>query len=234
MIVAIIQARANSKRIPRKMLLDVNGRPLLARTIERVRRAHLVDDVVVATSDKDQQIVELAKNEGVVWFAGSEDDVLDRVYQAALKVKADAVVRITGDCPLIDPEIIDLCVDRFKFYYPDIDYVSNLLPRTYPRGLDTEVVSVETLKSEWETAQKWREHVTLNIREDYQNYRTSNINSVEDRSYMRWCVDNAEDLKFVRSIYEYFSDRVFGWRDVVNFLENNPALILKDTQLDPN
>lgn len=234
-VVAVIQARVASRRLPKKMLKLIEGQTMLGRVVSRIKLAKTVDEVVVATSisKSDDAIEKLCREKEWAWFRGNEQDVLDRVYKASLYYRADAVVRITGDCPLIDPEVIDAVVGRFLSRYPEIDYGSNLLPRTYPRGLDTEVVRIGTLGREWHNGEKWREHVTLNIRKNPQLYRICNVANEVDYSYMRWCVDTVEDLKFARKVYAHFKDNHFGWQDVVRLLEKYPEWVIRDMQEDP-
>jgi len=166
-IVAIIQARMGSTRLPGKVLLDLAGEPVLARVVNRTQRATMLDEIVIATTteSRDEAIVELCSSRDWAYFRGSEDDVLDRYYQAAKKHHAEVVVRITSDCPLIEPEIIDLVI--WKFLEEDsLDYVSNILsPRTFPRGLDVETMTFEALKRAWQEDKNpaWREHVGVSM-----------------------------------------------------------------------
>lgn len=234
-VVAIIQARVGSNRLPMKVVRLINGETVLARVVNRVKLATSIDGIVIATTtnEGDDIIVDLCQENKVSYYRGSEEDVLDRFYRTALAFHADVIVRITGDCPLIDPSIIDKCVRKFLNLYHEIDYVSNLLPRTYPRGLDVEVVDIRTLEEEWKTSELWREHVTLNIRKNLENYRVHNIASELDYSYMRWTIDTAEDLEFARRIYKFFGDESFEWEDVMGLLGKHPEWVIKDTQVDP-
>ena len=225
-IVAIIQARMGSTRLPGKVLKDLAGQPMLVRVVNRTCRAKTLDTVVVATTvqSRDQAIVQLCERRGWLYFQGSEDDVLDRYYQAALAFNAEAIVRITSDCPLIEPEIIDKVVSEFLSHYPDVDYVCNVLPRTFPRGLDVEVMSFEALKRAWheDNNPAWREHVTQYIQRHPEIFRIRNVASEENYSHMRWTVDTPEDLTFVRKIYEYFGHDNFSWKDVLRLLKLHP------------
>ncbi len=235
-VVAIIQARTGSVRLPHKVLMDIGGKTMLGRVVERVKLARTLDDVLVATTveKRDDAIMDLCLAEGWLCFRGNEDDVLDRYYQAAYLFGADIVVRITADCPLIDAGLIDDVVEKFLSLYPDIDYVSNTLPpRTYPRGLDTEVISIETLRTEWKISKKWREHVTMNLRNNANKSRVFNITNEKDYSFMRWCVDTAEDLAFVRRVYGHFRGNHFSWLDIIRLLGKRPSWILVDKQVDP-
>lgn len=235
-VIAIIQARMGSTRLPGKVMKDMVGKPLLERVVDRVVRAKMIDSVVVATSEGngDMVIAELCKSKKWLCFRGSEDDVLDRFYQAALAYKADVLVRITADCPLIDAGLIDEVVGKFLSLYPDIDYVANTLPpRTYPRGLDVEVITVEALHNQWRTAIKWREHVTANLRKNAGKFRVLNVTNETDYSRMRWCVDTTEDLEFVRKVYVHFGDSDFAWFDVVQLLDEYPDWAIMDYQEEP-
>ena len=225
-IVAIIQARMGSTRLPGKVLLDLAGAPVLARVVNRCRRAATLDDVVVATTTlaADDPIVELCRANNWKSFRGQEDDVLDRYYHAAMQSQAEVVVRITSDCPLIEPEIIDLTVKTF-LEHGSLDYAGNSLPpRTFPRGLDVEVFSFEALARAWreDTNPAWREHVTPYIYRHPEKFRLHAVINDADLSSRRWTVDTAADLAFVRKIYEQFSHDGFSWREVLKLLEKHP------------
>lgn len=223
--VAIIQARMGSTRLPGKVLRDLAGKPVLAHVVARCQRATLLDQVVVATTDQpdDDAIVSLCKQHDWSNFRGSQDDVLDRYYQAAQHYKADVVARITSDCPLIDPEVIDQVVQAFQAN--DCDYASNTLPpRNYPRGLDVEVFSFDTLSNAWQEDKDpaWREHVTPYIYRHPEIFTLHVVTNDIDYSHMRWTVDTPEDLAFVQKIYESFHGHDFSWRDVLHLLNQHP------------
>jgi glutamate-1-semialdehyde aminotransferase/spore coat polysaccharide biosynthesis protein SpsF (cytidylyltransferase family) len=226
-IVAIVQARMGSSRLPGKTIADVAGRPLLLHVVQRVRNARRVDKVVVATTDRssDDPIAALCQREGIKYFRGSEDDVLDRFYRTAQANAADTVVRITADCPLIDPAVIDKVIARFQV--GDCDYASNAVRYTYPDGLDTEVCSFAALERAWREAKKpaEREHVMSYLRTA--KFRTANVESdspVPLGKY-RWTVDYPADLEFVRKIYTAFSgNEHFGYQDVFDLLKERPEL----------
>lgn len=225
-VVAVIQARMGSTRLPGKALSDLAGEPMLARVVNRSRRAKMIDEVVVATTNelRDETIVELCNISSVACFRGCEDDVLDRYHQAAKAHKADVVVRITSDCPLIEPEIIDLVVRPFVDG-ESFDYVSNtLLPRSYPRGLDVEVIGFEALARAWreDKSPASREHVTPYIYRHPDSFRLSPVVNDRDLSSMRWTVDTSDDLAFVRRIYHNFGHDQFSWRDVLTLLNAHP------------
>jgi glutamate-1-semialdehyde aminotransferase/spore coat polysaccharide biosynthesis protein SpsF (cytidylyltransferase family) len=225
-IVAVIQARMGSSRFPGKSLADVSGQPMLWRVIDRVRAAETVERVVVATTDQpaDDAIAALCEGEGVSCFRGSENDVLDRFYQAAKAHHANVVVRVTGDCPLIDPSVIDRVVARFQ--EGDCDYASNVLRYTYPDGLDTEVFSFNALEQAWREAAKpaEREHVTPYLRTE--RFRRKNVESgTRVPANCRWTVDDPGDLEFVRKAYAQLSETAnFGYCDVLRLMKEKPEL----------
>lgn len=224
--VAIVQARCGSGRLPRKILAPVEGRPMLARVMTRLSGARLVDQVVLATTDgpADDEVASLARAEGWALFRGSETDVLDRFYQAAVRHGAEVVVRITGDCPLIDPAVTDLVVATFLAHAPAVDYASNCLRRSYPRGLDTEVFLMTALRRAWSEGRDpaSREHVTPFIY-THAGFRLADVVNAEDFSDHRWTVDTTEDLDLVREIYRHFGDGHFGWRAVLEAGRLHPA-----------
>lgn len=225
-IIAIVQTRSGSSRLPGKVLEGLAGQPMLARVVNRTRRAKTLDTVVVATTTQsaDDIIVRLCKERDWPYFRGSEEDVLDRYYRAAVAFKADTIVRITSDCPLIEPEIIDRVVNEFLSYYPEAQYVTNALIRTFPRGLDVEVMSFDTLRKAWQEDDNpaWREHVTTYVCHHPEKFKIRNIINDKDYSYMRWTVDTVEDLAFVRKIYEHFQNDAFTWREALHLLEIHP------------
>jgi spore coat polysaccharide biosynthesis protein SpsF len=226
-VVAIIQARLGSTRLPGKAMLDVAGKPMLARVVERTKRARSLQDVVVATTvnPSDDPIVRFCEANGWSSFRGSEEDVLDRYFRAARLCRADVVVRITSDCPLIDPQLVDRATGVLLDGQPQFDYVSNAYPsNTFPRGLDVEVVRFVALRRAWQEDEnvKWREHVTPYIYSHPELFRIGGVTNDVDYSWMRWTVDTREDLEFVRKIYAHFGHGDFSWRDVIGALEKNP------------
>jgi len=225
--IAIVQARMGSTRLAGKSLQEIGGWSMLARVVRRLQRSRRLSGVVVATTvgDVDQPIVEEAARLGVAVSRGSERDVLDRYHQAALAHPADAVLRITSDCPLIDPDVIDRVVtalDRER-----ADYASNVLPRTFPRGLDAEAITSAALERVWQSATQahQREHVTLYVHDHTREFRTASVVHDEDLSHHRWTVDEPDDLLFVRAVYHAMGNRDdFAWTDVLDVLVREPAL----------
>jgi spore coat polysaccharide biosynthesis protein SpsF len=225
--VAVIQARCNSSRLPAKVLADVGGEPMLARVVARVRQAKAVDDVYVATSTaaSDDPVAALARGRGWPCVRGPLDDVLERFRLAADASGASVVIRITADCPFIDPEVIDRVVTAFRVAAPPVDYASNVWPsRTYARGLDTEVFTREALERAAATATLpgHREHVTQFIYQNENLFRTLNVTAADDTSHHRWTVDTEEDMRLARVLYEHLRSIEFRTRDVLTLLEQHP------------
>jgi glutamate-1-semialdehyde aminotransferase/spore coat polysaccharide biosynthesis protein SpsF (cytidylyltransferase family)/predicted dehydrogenase len=236
-VVAIIQARMGSSRLPGKSLAPIEGRPMLWHVIERVKQARLVDRIVVATSvsPADDAIEKMCREKSVSCYRGSEHDVLDRFYSAARAEKAAQVVRITADCPLIDPEVIDRVVLRFQ--RGDLDYASNAMVRSYPDGLDTEIFSFSALERAWHGATQTseREHVTPYLRSD--KFRTANVENDSATLYQhyRWTVDEPRDLEFIRAVYKAFRERErFGMKDVLELIEKTPGLEKMNSEIVSN
>lgn len=232
--VAIIQARMASTRLPGKVLADISGRPMIHHVAERARRARLVDEVVIATSTSvtDEPLVAYCHQQGIACERGSEQDVLDRYYEVARAHGADAVVRLTADCPLLDADVIDRVVNLFLS--GDRDYVTNTLRPTYPDGLDVEVFSFSALARAWREAVRLadREHVTPFIRTSGL-FRLGNVEHDPDLSpcNYRWTVDEPEDLEFVRGVFAALAGRkVFGLGDVLELLDRRPDLRLRQGQ----
>ncbi len=223
-IVAIVQARMGSTRFPNKVMRPIVGVPMIQLLLERLSGARRVDQIVLATSldARNQPLIEHVQKLGYVTYAGSENDVLDRYYHAAALQTPDVVVRITGDCPLIDPELVDAIIEDFQ--QGGADYVSNTLHPTYPDGLDVEVFSFAALAQAWKEAQQPydREHVTPYIKQP-EHFQVRNIANAEDYSDERWTVDEPEDFEVIKRVFEYFAPRRdFGWRDVLALRHAHP------------
>lgn len=222
--VAIIQARVGSTRLPGKALKDILGKTMLARVVRRTLRSELVDEVVVATTTEqiDKAIVDECELLGIPSFRGSEQDVLDRYYKAAKVFSADRIVRITSDCPLIDPDVIDETIQAFLDARSDYAGIKG-----YPRGLDVEVFSRDALEKTWREASKdyHHVHVTPYIYQNPSLFRLLLVESKEDYSNYRWTVDTQEDLTLVRTIYEKLNkDDGFSWKDVLALMKKEPEL----------
>lgn len=223
----IIQARMGSSRLPEKVLKPLAGKPALWHVINRVQQCKLVDEVVVATTyqKSDLDIVQFCANIGVRVFAGSENDVLDRYYQVAKLFQPENVIRITADCPLQDPAIIDQVIE--KHMKEQNDYTSNTLEVSYPDGLDCEVIKFSVLKDAWKNAMlaSEREHVTQYIIKNNSYKKNCLINAV-DKSEERWTLDTEEDYKFISKVYDelYSEENTFLSDDIYKLLERKPEL----------
>ena len=228
--VAVIQARMGSTRLPGKVLKPILGQPMLAREVERIARAKLVDKIVIATSTNpaDSSIAALADALGLACYRGSETDVLDRFYQTAQKFSAHHIIRLTGDCPLIDHQIIDQAVSVFTA--SSSDYVSNHHLRSFPVGMDVEVFKFTALKLAWQQANSAydREHVTPYIYNPAHHFRIKEFVAPPQllRPQLRLTVDEPADLKLVRALYQllYPGKPDFTLKDILNLLDAHPDL----------
>lgn len=245
-VVAIVQARMGSSRLPGKVLLDIAGQPMLARVVARTARAATVDKVLLATTTdaSDDPVAAYCASKGIACARGDQFDVLDRYFRAARPYNPDVVVRITADCPVIDPELIDEVVAALLD--GGCDFACNRLPppwhRTYPIGLDTEACTFAALEKAWKEAQEpqQREHVMPYFYENVQlsaagdrlsvgasprAFRIAVLNHVPDYGEMRWTVDTPQDLEFIRQVYARFAGRDdFTWKEVLALVRNEPKL----------
>ena len=229
--VAIIQARMSSSRLPGKVLKEAGGRPLLSRMVERVRRAKLVNETVVATTvdPSDDVLAEFCQVENLPFYRGNLMDVLDRYYQTALAHQADIVVRLTGDCPFIDPDLVDETIQALLTQ--NADFACNRLPppltRTYPIGLDVEVCTFEALTRAWREAKEKheREHVMPYLYEVPGRFKVLKVDYPIDYGDLRWTVDTPQDLEFVKAVYEKLDNRNdFTWLDVLKIVQASPEI----------
>jgi spore coat polysaccharide biosynthesis protein SpsF len=230
-VVAIVQARMASSRLPGKVLADIGGQPMLVRVVERASRAKELNRLVVATTieAEDDAIAASCEENGFAYYRGSAIDVLDRFYHAAQQHAAEVVVRLTADCPLIDPEVIDQTVRAFFDADPSVDFATNRLPgrRSSPIGLDTEVCSMAALERAWREANQphQREHVMPYLYEVPGRFRTLLVWDDGDFSHHRWTVDTPGDLELVRRVYSFFNGRdTFSWKEVLELVEREPWL----------
>jgi spore coat polysaccharide biosynthesis protein SpsF len=245
--IAIVQARMGSSRLPGKVLLDLAGQPVLARVLARTQRARLLDGLVVATTGEqsDAPIETFCRENGYTCFRGSTLDVLDRTYQAALDQKAEVIVRITADCPVIDPQVIDRTVTAF--FKSGADFAANRLPppwrRTYPIGLDVEVCDFPGLQVAWmQAGMKYqREHVMPFFYDDIpadafdmsrdcmvtspRGFKVLLANHIPDLGAYRWAVDALPDLELMRRIFTHFAGDDFSWKDLLALVEREPELL---------
>ncbi len=253
-IVAIIQGRMSSSRLPGKVLADIAGQPMLTRVITRTSRAQTLDEVIFATTTdaSDDPVAEYCDFSGIPYTRGSLFDVLDRYYQTAKQAKADVVVRITADCPVIDSDLIDDVVntvisDQSSVSSKQFDFAANRLPppwgRTYPIGLDTEVCTFAVLKRAWKEAKEpqHREHVMPYFYEGVKlitdnrplstgisprGFKVALLHHTTDFGDYRWTVDTPEDLEFMRQVYSHFDGRDdFSWKEVLDLVHHEPKLM---------
>ena len=231
--VIIVQARMQASRFPGKVLQTVAGRTLLDRQLARLRRCRSIDEICIATTDggDDEPIADLGNRSGVACYRGPSDDVLSRYVGAARLTRAEIVVRITADCPLIEPQLIDRVVHELVEHAATCDYASNVLDRTYPRGLDAEAFFLDTLLRMDRIARSSssREHVTLAVRSERPElFLTRSIRDDENNSDLRWTVDVPADLDLIRRLHEELDldSPTIGYRDIVRYVRAHPELTL--------
>jgi spore coat polysaccharide biosynthesis protein SpsF len=228
MIVGIVQARMGSSRLPRKVLADVNGEPMLARQLERIARSQCLERIAVATTTAaaDDAIADLGAGLGVAVHRGADADVLDRFCGAARAMQATHIVRLTADCPLSDPAVIDDVVGAHLKSGDDL--TANVVERTFPDGLDVEVIAADALyRADCEASSSHdREHVTPYLYRPANAFRVGSVVAPRDLGALRWTVDYAEDLAFVRAVFAAFAGReaAFSWHEVLALLEAEPAI----------
>ena len=226
-VTCIIQARTRSERLPNKVLKEIENLPMICHIINRVKKAKNIDQIILATSntDTDKILLDIAKKFKIIGFAGDEKDVLDRFYNAAIMYAANPIVRITGDCPLVDPILLDKMVEFYQAN--DYDYMSNTIERTFPDGLDIEIFSSEVLKISNKEA-KWlseREHVTPYILKNQNDFRVYNYKNKQNLSNLRWCVDEEDDLIMIRKIFqEMRPNQFFSTDDALKIILKRPDI----------
>ena len=228
-VIALLQARTSSTRLPGKVLKPLLGEPMILSQIERLRRVRNIDRLMVVTSVRpsDDPLAVCCEGAGVEVFRGSLDDVLDRFYSAVRDACPQHVVRLTADCPLTDPEVIDAVIDFYRD--GDYDYASNVLQPTYPDGLDVEVFRFSVLESiaHEATLPSQREHVTSFIYQHPERFRLGGLTYEKDLSALRWTVDEPADLTFVEAVYDalYHDNPTFAMADVLQLLAQRPELM---------
>jgi spore coat polysaccharide biosynthesis protein SpsF len=229
-VVAIVQARMRSTRFPGKVMREIVGKPVLWHVINRLKKAKFIDKIIVATTDSesDRAVIKLAEHLGIDSYAGSQDDVLDRYYQASKEYDAGIIVRVTADCPLIDPQIVDKVISHYLENKDKLDYVRSGL--SFPDGVgDTEVFSFATLGKAWKEARllSEREHVTPYIWKNPEIFRIATVENDEDLSDMRLVLDDENDFLVVAEIFSnlYKEGETFHLKDILNFLSRTPELL---------
>jgi spore coat polysaccharide biosynthesis protein SpsF len=225
----ILQARMSSSRLPGKVMTLINGEPMIFWQIERIKAARSIDQIIVATSSdqSDDSLAHFLASKGIEVFRGSRDDVLSRFLEIDSKVQPSTIVRLTGDCPLVMPKLIDSMVKRF--YLSDCDYLSNTLEPTFPDGLDVEIFQSSALKrlASFDLSLTEREHVTLGMYSRPSHFVLQSFQNDQNFSNKRWTVDYVEDLIFVTNVYKHFVGRElkFSFEDVMSVLADNPGLV---------
>ena len=228
MITAIIQARVGSTRLPNKVFAEIEGKPLLWHVVNRLKKSKYLDSIIIATTTSlsDDNIELWAKENNIVCFRGSEQNVLKRYYDAAKQYGSNVIVRITADDPFKDYEIMDLVIE--KFLAEGADFACNNNPPTYPEGLDIEVFSLEAIEKAFYNAKTdfEKEHVTQYFYKNPNKFIISTISHTENISNLRWTIDEEEDLELARKVYSqlFHKKEVFLMKDILSILENQPEL----------
>ena len=238
LIVAVLQARLGSTRLPGKVLKDICGHPMLWHQIQRMKLAKSLGKIIVATTDQpeDRAVISVAEEAGVQWFAGSAEDVLDRMYQAVKNSDATEIVRLTGDCPLVDPAVIDQVVTHYMEHRDGLDHV-NLAPE-WPEGFDAEILSFELLEQIWRKATKRheREHVTTHVTLSGK-FRTYRLPCAQDLSNLRLTVDEPVDFEVVREIYEELYPKFghdFSLSEILKLFQRQPEIFERNMDIQRN
>ncbi len=228
----IVQARMGSTRLPGKVMFPLAGRPVLAHVVERLQRCRTVDTVVLATSIRPENdvIAAWARALGVPCVRGSEEDTLGRFYLAAVEHRLDVIVRVSGDCPLIDPGVLDQMVERFRQLQRSesgCDYLTNILERTFPRGLDVEIFTLDALTQSHQEDHDIgsREGVTVYILTHQDQFRLANFARQTDESHHRWTLDTPSDYMLLSNVYDalYPTEPTFSYQDVLELLAGHPS-----------
>lgn len=230
-IVASIEARMTSTRLPGKILMPCVGKPMLELLVERVKQSKYIEDIMIATTtnNTDDMTVDCAKRLGIGYYRGSEEDVVGRVTEAMTEAKADIVVQLTGDCPLLDWNVIDQLIRLYMFN--NFDYVSNTLIRSYPRGLDVQITSLKVLQESLHIARDLpqHEHVYLSVYENPDKFKLFNLIASSElcRPDLRWTLDTQDDFNFIDAIYNHFYKKnpAFTSREIISYLEKYPEIV---------
>ncbi len=228
MTIAILQARMSSSRLPGKVLREVNGKPMIYWQLKRIYQAKNVDKVIVATSidTTDDPLVDFLKSEEILYVRGSLNNVKERFDHVITQFPSDSFVRLTGDCPLVMPDLIDELVDAF--HLANVDYLSNTIKPTYPDGLDIEVVKSEAFEklNKNVLSKAELEHVTYGLHSRSGQFKTQNYLNSQDLSNLRWTVDYQEDLDFIRVIFSHFKGREdsFNFNEMMDYLSAHAEL----------
>jgi spore coat polysaccharide biosynthesis protein SpsF len=229
-IIAVIQGRMGSTRLPGKVLADIEGKPLIWHIFNRLQKISLISEVVISTTNQstDKPLIEFAKKENIAYFAGSEDDIIDRIYKTGEKFSCDILVKINADCPLIDIKLIENGINLFLSSKNKPDLITNCVEETFPEGMQYSIFNFNVIKKIWLTLKEsfWREYFYRFMIENKNNFSIINIKNEKDLSRLRWTVDYQEDLEFVKKIYSklYSKNQFFGMNEILNLLDKNPEI----------
>jgi spore coat polysaccharide biosynthesis protein SpsF len=229
-VIGVIQAKMDSSRLPGKVLADIEGKPLIWHIYKRLQSVSKISEVVISTTNmpSEKPLREFAISEEIPYYAGSKDDLIDRIYNTGKKFKSDILVKINADCPLIDPKLVSDGISMFLSLKNKPDLVTNCVEETFPEGMQYSIFSFNTIEHLWSTIKQpfWREFFYRYIIENKHRFSVINIKSPKNLSSLRWTVDYAEDLEFVRKVYEklYRKNQLFGMDDILNLLDVYPHL----------
>jgi len=228
-VIAFLQARTDSTRLPNKVLKNIIGKPMIIHQLERTKRSNCIDEIILVTSKEssDDELVNIVTKEGYGIYRGSKDNVLERFYNCSVELDLDdndIIVRLTGDCPIHDADIIDELINAFK--NSKVDYIANCVKPVYPDGLDAEVFTFKSLKQAYLDAKKLseKEHVTPYIR-DSGLFKAENLKRKVIHPEWRLTVDEPNDFELISRIYNYFGNNIFSFNDVITYLEENPEIL---------
>lgn len=225
----LIQARMGSTRLPGKVLMPLGEATVLDAMISRVKRTECIRNIVIVTSEAsfDNEIAAFAEKNDILCFRGSEDDLLERYYKAALYFETDIIVRLTGDCPLIDPQIIDDMVRLFLFNWPNMEFLTNCFKRTFARGMDVEIIAMKTLEWLYHNCKKdyYREHVVPYIEENTDKFAFFEFPNTDDHSEFRLTIDTPEDYETITGLLEILQDQYAGYSKIIDCLKKHREII---------
>jgi len=229
-IIAVIQARMGSTRLPGKVLADIEGKPLIWHIYHRLQKIPSISEIIISTTNnlKDKQLIEFAKNEKIQYFAGSEDDLIDRIYKTGKKFNCDIILKINADSPLIDINMIEKGINKFLTSKEKPDLVTNCVEETFPEGMQYAIFNFKTIENLWNTLNEdfWREFFYRFMIENKEKFFIINLKNYSDLSKLRWTVDYKEDLEFVKIIYKklFPKNEFFGMSEILNLLDENPEI----------
>jgi len=229
-IIAVIQARMGSTRLPGKVLADIEGKPLIWHIYHRLQKIPSISEIIISTTNnlKDKQLIEFAKNEKIQYFAGSEDDLIDRIYKTGKKFNCDIILKINADSPLIDINMIEKGINKFLTSKEKPDLVTNCVEETFPEGMQYAIFNFKTIENLWNTLNEdfWREFFYRYMIENKERFFIINLKNYSDLSKLRWTVDYKEDLEFVKIIYKklFPKNEFFGMSEILNLLDENPEI----------